>query len=329
MLNRRRKWLRFLVLFMLGLSLWTACEAPVEPDQVSIRLKWLHQAQFAGVYVADQEGYYADENLAVTIEPLDMDRQVTAEYLLNGENDFALGAPEEMIIARSAGEPLQTIAVIYKIVPLVYISPAETGIESPHDFPGNTVALSPGQGTYLYEAIVGALDIDRSQITEIDMPSWDVLECWEEAEVCPGYAISDIPYAERNGVSVQAVWPGEYGVPFYGDVLFTTDTFAEQNPDVVRRFVQATLRGWQKAIEDPDLAADAVLAFAPDAERQSERDSVEAAIPLIDTGDSPIGQMSPDVWQDMHDTLLERGLIDSPVDLSTVYTNEFVESVQP
>jgi len=279
--------------------------------------------------VADQEGYYAEENLDVTIEPLDMDRQVTTEYVLNGENDFALGAPEELIIHRGEGEPVKAVAVIYKIVPLVYITPQETGIQSPHDFPGHTVALSPGQGTYLYEAIVGALDIDREQINEIDMPSWDVLECWEAAEVCPGYAINDIPYAERNGISVQAIWPGEYGVPFYGDVLFTTDTFIEENPDVVQRFVRATLKGWQEAIENPGLAADAVMAFAPETEREIEYESVEISIPLIDTGEGAIGQMREEVWQEMHDILFDRGLIEEGVDMTAVYTNEFVEGSQP
>lgn len=329
MLSRRRQIVTQLVL-VIGIILLGACTAaPPEPDQISIRLKWAHQGQFAGIYVADQEGYYAEENLDVTIEPLDMDRQVTTEYVLNGENDFALGAPEELIIHRGEGEPVKAVAVIYKIVPLVYITPQETGIQSPHDFPGHTVALSPGQGTYLYEAIVGALDIDREQINEIDMPSWDVLECWEAAEVCPGYAINDLPYAERNGISVQAIWPGEYGVPFYGDVLFTTDTFIEENPDVVQRFVRATLKGWQEAIENPGLAADAVMAFAPETEREIEYESVEISIPLIDTGEGAIGQMREEVWQEMHDILLDRGLIEEGVDMTAVYTNEFVESSQP
>lgn len=325
-----KKLMRTMLFLMLSMMLWSACTTtPSAPDEVSVRLKWRHQGQFAGMYVAAEEGYYAEENLDVTIEPLDMDRQLTKDYVLNGENDFALGAPEELIIARSEGEPVQAVAVIYKIVPLVYMSPVEKNIESPHDFSGKTVALSPGQGTYLYEAIMGELDIDRSTVNEIEMPSWDVLECWDSADVCPGYAISDIPYAERNGEPTTAIWPGEYGVPFYGDILFTTDAFIEENPDVVERFVRATLKGWQKAIEDPKLAADAILAFAPDADRELERASVEASIPLIDTGQGMIGQMRPEVWEEMQTILLNRGLLDAPIDLDTVYTNEFVNDSQP
>jgi NitT/TauT family transport system substrate-binding protein len=318
------------LLLILVAGLLAACAAPeADPDPVSIRLKWEHQAQFAGIYVAEQEGYYAEENLDVTIEPLDMDRHVTTEYVLNDENDFALGAPEELMIAREKGHPVKSVAVIYKIVPLVYMAPAETGIESPHDFSGKTVALSPGQGTYLYEAIMGELDLERGPVNEIDMPSWDVLECWEAADVCPGYAISDIPYANQNGVTVEAIWPGEYGVPFYGDVLFTTDAFIEENPDVVARFVRATLKGWQKAIEAPAVAADAVPAFAPDADRGVELASVEASIPLIDTGEDTIGWMRGDIWEEMQDILMNRGLMQQTIDLDAVYTNEFVEDVQP
>ncbi len=315
---------------ILAVGLLTACAASDgEPDQVSVRLKWQHQAQFAGIYVAEQEGYYAEENLDVIIEPLDMDRQVTTEYVLNGENDFALGAPEELMIAREEGHPVKGVAVIYKIVPLVYMAPAEMGIESPHDFPGKTVALSPGQGTYLYEAIMGELGLDREQVNEIDMPSWDVLECWETADVCPGYAIKDIPYVNQHGVTVEAVWPGEYGVPFYGDVLFTTDGFIEENPDVVERFVRATLKGWQRAIEAPEVAVDAIVAFAPDADRVMEMASVEASIPLIDTGVDTIGWMRRDIWEDMQDILINRELLRERIDLDAVYTNEFIEDVRP
>lgn len=234
-----------------------------------------------------------------------------------------------MILARREGEPVKAVAVIFKIVPLVYMAPADLGIESPYDFPGHTVALSPGQGTYLYEAIMGELDIDRSQVNETEQRDWDVLLCWETADVCPGYAISDVPSVAQRGRPAQVIWPSEYGVPFYGDVLFTTDTFIEEHPDVTRRFVRATLRGWKKAIEDPELAAEAVLAFAPDADRDLETTGVEASTPLIDTGEGPIGYMRESVWQEMHDILLEQGLLDESLDVTTVYTNEFVEDVQP
>jgi NitT/TauT family transport system substrate-binding protein len=317
-------------LFIILALIVTACGSGAlkQPDQISVRLKWLHQSQFAGFYVAEQEGYYDEENLDVTLEPIDIDHQITNEYVLSGENDFALGAPEELIIARSEGKKVRAVTAIFQIAPLVYMTPEETGISKPADFTNQTVALSPGQGTYLYEAMLGHLGVDRSQINETKMTSWDLLECWESADVCTGYAINDLPYVEREGRPANAIWPADYGALFYGDVLFTTDEFIEKNPDVVERFVRATLKGWQKAIEDPDLAAKATLAFDSELDYDLQLDSMKASIPLIDTGANPIGWMESDLWQNMHDILLEQGLINEAIDVSPVYTNEFVEDAQ-
>ena len=319
---------QFVAVLLLVSGLLTACSpspSTPEPAHVSVRLKWMHQTQFAGIYVADQEGYYAEEGLSVEIEPIDLERQVTTEYVLSGENDFAIGAAEEMIIARAEQEPVCALAVIFRIAPLVYLAPAKAGINTPFDLVGKTVALSPGQGTYLYEAMMGQLDIDRSQINEIDMTVWDIYECWETADICAHYATNGLARAKYDGVETTAIWPSDYGVPFYADVIFTTDEFIAEHPDVVGRFVRATLRGWQKAIEDPDLAVAATLAVAPDMDAGFQLAAMNASIPLIDTGEDAIGWMRPEAWQTMHDVLLEQGLIAEPVDLTTVYTNEFNE----
>ncbi len=295
-----------------------------ELEQISVRLKWLHQAQFAGIYIADQEGYYAEEGLQVKIEPIDLERQITYDYVLAGEQEFAIGAAEEMIIARSQGLPVRAVAVIFRITPLVYFPSDTSGITSPADFPGKTLALSPGQGTFLYEAMMGQLDIDRSQIHEIDMTVWG-LDCWETADVCSHYATNEVVRAQLNGVNTAPIWPHEYGVPFYGDVIFTSDTLIEENPDLVERFVRATLKGWQRAIENPELAAQATLTVAPEQDYDFQLASMIASIPLIDTGEGSIGWMDPNAWEHMYEILLAQNIIPGSVNLDTVYTNEFIE----
>jgi NitT/TauT family transport system substrate-binding protein len=322
---------RGLALMLLVASvLLAACgRAPTpQPDQITVQLKWLHQTQFAGFYVAEQEGYYAAENLSVKLMPLDLNRQITYEYVVAGEADFGVGAAEEMIVARSEGHAVRAIAVIFRIAPLVYMSREEAGIRTPYDLIGKTVALSPGQGTYLYESMMGRLGIDRSQINEIQATSFDIYECWQTADACAHYATNGLARADYDGVNATAIWPSDYGVPFYADVIFTTDQFIQEHPDVVERFVRATLKGWQKAIEDPELATTATLAVDPNLERGMQLAAMEMSIPLIDTGEDTLGWMRPEIWQTMHDILLEQGLIGAPVDLTSVYTNEFVEKAQ-
>ncbi len=323
----KKFWLISTSILLLSGALLTACTTPApEPDQISVRLKWAHQTQFAGIYVADKEGYYADENLQVTIEPLDMDRQVTTEYVLAGDNDFAIGAAEEMIVARSEGQPVQAVAVIFRLNPLVYVAPTSAGINSPADLAGKTIALSPGQGTYLYQVMMAHAGVDRSQVNEQEMTVWDIYGCWEEADMCAQYATNGLARAIYDGVDTTTLWPSDYDVPFYADVLFTSDEMITEHPDVVARFVRATLKGWQKAIQDPDLAVKDTLAFDDSLDQGFQLEAMKMSIPLIDTGEDTIGWMKADIWQSMHDILIEQGLIAAPVDLTTVYTNEFVEN---
>jgi NitT/TauT family transport system substrate-binding protein len=318
---------RNIIVVLLASALLVACGATPtpEPDQVSVQLKWLHQTQFAGFYLAEQEGYYAAENLAVELLPIDLDRQITYEYVVAGQADFGIGAAEEMIIARSEGHPVRAVAVIFRIAPLVYIAPGKANVHTPNDLIGKTVALSPGQGTYLYEAMMGRLGIDRSQINEIEETTFDIYECWETADVCAHYATNGLARANFDGVAATAIWPSDYGVPFYADVIFATEQFIEEHPDLVERFVRATLKGWQKAIEDPELATAATLAVDPSLEQGMQLAAMEMSIPLIDTGEDALGWMRPEIWQTMHDILLEQGLLDAPLDLDLVYTNQFIE----
>jgi NitT/TauT family transport system substrate-binding protein len=309
-------------------GLLVSCQSGPEPAEVSVQLKWLHQAQFAGMYVADQEGYYADENLTVELKPVDFDQQVTTEKVLNGDSDFAIAAPEEVLIARSEGKPVRALAVIYRVGPNVFLATPDSGVQSPYDLVGQKVALSPGSSTIIYEAMMEGLGIDRSQIEEVPVNVWDLWECWEIAPVCPNYATNGPVILDQAGEDYSLIWPNDYGITWYGDVLVTTEKMIEEQPDVVERFVRATIKGWQQAVSDPELAASATLAFDAELDRDFQLAAVKASIPLIDTGEGQIGVMHPEAWQQVCDILVDQGMIDVSVDASIAYTNQFVEKVQ-
>jgi NitT/TauT family transport system substrate-binding protein len=298
-----------------------------EPATVSVRLKWLHQVQFAGIYTAEKEGYYAEENLTVKLDEVDFNTKLSYESVLAGQNDIGVAAPEELIKARSEGKPLKAIAVVFRLNPFLYIASNESGVKTPQDFVGKTVAVSPGQGTILYTAMMSNLGIDRSQINEIPPPSFNLKECWDVAAVCPDYATYGLATVRYEGLDFTPIWPNDYGVSYYGDVIFTTDQFLEEHPDVVERFVRATLKGWQKAVDDPELATKHTLTYKAELDEGLQFTALESSLPLIDTGEDRVGWMRPEVWQQMYDVLLDQDLIAQPIDITTVYTNEFVEKM--
>lgn len=311
----------FISILMTGCS---SSQPEVEKTDISVRLKWLHQTQFAGIYVAEREGYYAEENLNVSLDTVDFAQQLAHEKVMAGENTFGIGTPDELILARQQGYPVRAIAVIYRLNPLVYTAPGDSGISTPQDLIGHSIGLGPGQGTWLYAAMMGRLGIDRSQIEEIETTTYDIYECWSLADACVDYATNGPVRVRFDGGTVNIIWPSDYGINFYADVLFTTDEFIAQNPDVVARFVRATLRGWNKAVEDPELGTEHTLSFDAELNYEAQLAALNASIPLIDTGQVSLGYMEPEIWQEMMDVMVEQGILSAPFDVTTVYTNEFV-----
>jgi NitT/TauT family transport system substrate-binding protein len=280
------------------------------------------------MYLANQEGYYADENLTVTLEPVDFEQSSSIDKVLSGENDFGIAAADEVLVARSEGKPVRALAVVFRTSPNIFLVAPDSGIRSPRDLVGHKIALTGGSPTVVYQAMMERLGIDRSQIEEVAVSVWDLWECWEIAPVCPNYATNGPVLLDQAGEDYSVIWPSDYGISWYGDVLITTDEMIAEQPDVVERFVRATLKGWRKAVSNPELATSATLAVDAELDKSFQTAAMSASIPLIDTGEDQIGWMHSEAWQQINDILVDQGVIDAAVDVKTVYTNEFVEKAQ-
>src|ERR1039458_2006291 len=122
------------------LSCFTACHHSSDAKVTSVRIQWLDQAQFAGLYVASAKGYFKSQNLSVTIEPGGPD--VSPVLLVaSGSNDFGVSPATDIIQARSNGVPVVAIATIFQKNPVVFFSKISKNIKTPKDFTGHTVGL--------------------------------------------------------------------------------------------------------------------------------------------------------------------------------------------
>jgi NitT/TauT family transport system substrate-binding protein len=321
----------FIVLILLAILISSCSAGKKAPAaEVSVRLKWTPQTQFAGIYMAEKAGYYSEENLKVAIEPVDFEQPLSIDKVVGGKNTFGIGAADEVLVARSNGAPVRAIAVIFRISPQIYMSIGDIKVSKPEDLIGKKVGIGQGSGEWTFNAMIKKAGIDPSQITVEDPKTFDTLgACLQEMkyDVCNAYSTDAIVRADMQGLESSAIWPGDYGVPFYADVVFTTDEFIAQHPDTVERFLRATMRGWQAAIENPEKATDATLSFGTDLDRDFQLRSLKATIPLVDTGTLPVGVMEPEMWQQMYDILLEQGVITTPFEVSTAYTSEFMDKI--
>lgn len=231
---------------------------------------------------------------------------------------------ETLIAARAQGAPLRAIATIYRRNPLVYFAKVDSGITRPQDFIGKTIRASAFQMAVLH-AMTARVGIppDRYAVTCCDL----ALFYSDHAQVSEGYLTNEVLAAQKAGYKLNIIFPDDYGVHFYADTLFATDDFLATKPDLVRRFLRATLKGWTYAVQNPMAIGPLVGAYKPDADAAFETAKMIASLPLINTGEDHIGWMKPEVWAGMERTLRKLNLLKAPVDVTQVYTLQFLHEI--
>ncbi len=292
---------------------------------ITVQLKWTHQAQFAGFYAADQKGYYAEAGLAVTF--IEGGPQVDLQApVLGGQAQFGIAEASQLIKERAEGNPLRAIGIVYRRNPVVFISLAEAGITRPQDIAGKTVRVPP-ENLAAFHAMMNKVGVTPDQYTVVNIPNDLKQFASGDPQVWGVYANAFVLTAEHAGYKINEIFPDDYGVHFYADTIFTTDDMIANNPDLVTRFLRATLKGWTYAIENPEAAAQMVLRYDPQADVDLETAEMTASLPLVNTGEDHIGWMKPETWAGMEQTLRQEGELSKPLDVTQVYTMQFLEEI--
>jgi NitT/TauT family transport system substrate-binding protein len=319
----------FLITNLLLITLVTAACSVQPPalEPVTVQLRWYHQAQFAGFYVADQQGYYADEGLQVSFIEGGPEIDLQAG-VLDGSVQFSITGPELLIQAHTQATPIQAIAVIYGRNPMVIMTMPDSPILHPTDLEGHTIHVPNSNGRIQLITLMNrlGLETERYRIVQLSDPS-NIVLIEGQVDAAVGYLNNQPIEARKIGYDLNLLYLEEFGVSFYADTLIANQELLADDPDLVEGFLRATLKGWEAALSDPDAAVTALQVYAPDSDREVQTEQLIASIPLIDTGTDPIGWMHAESWAYMEQVLYEQGVIDEHVDVSQLYTMQFLEAV--
>jgi NitT/TauT family transport system substrate-binding protein len=325
----QNKSLALTFLTLLVLVSGSACAPKTTPPAaltpLTVQLAWDHTSQFAGLYAADLKGFYADEGLAVTFLPGGANKDKLAP-LLDGTAQFGVAGADELILARSEGKPLKAVATIYRRSPVVFISLAEKGITRPQDFAGKTIR-APAILKPTLHSMMTRIGIPPDQYEVVDLPSDLTLFTSGDVPVWGVYVTALVVTITQAGYKLNLVFPDDYGVHFYSDSIIATDDLISNNPDLVLRFVRASLKGWTFAVENPTEIGAMVKIYNPAMDSALENAKMIASLPLINTGEDHIGWMKPDVWDSMEQTLREQDVISLPLDVTQAYNLQFLEKI--
>ncbi|MGA1274673.1 MAG: ABC transporter substrate-binding protein [Gemmobacter sp.] len=236
-------------------------------DEVTLQLKWVTQAQFAGYYVALDKGFYEEEGLDVTIKAGGPDI-APVQVLLGGGADVMVDWMPSALAAREQGVPVVNIAQPYKSSGMMLTCLKETGITSPADFKGKTLGVWFFGNEYPFLSWMATLGIPTTggaDGVEVLKQGFNVDPLLQKQAAC----ISTMTYNEYWQVIDAGISPDDLvtfkyedqGVATLEDGLYVL----EQNlsdaafQDKMVRFVRASMKGWKYAEENPDEAAMIVL----------------------------------------------------------------------
>jgi NitT/TauT family transport system substrate-binding protein len=296
------------------------------PSKVSLRLQWFDLAQFAGFYLAKDQGFYEAKGLDVTINPGGPD--LNAITLVASRSDtFGVWTADHILMAQSKGVPIVILAAIYRDDPNILMVRSDSEIKGPKDFVGKTVTTVFGRSTEtVLKALLSKENVDQAQVNIIPFP-FNIQSFLEgKVDVSAGY-VYDHPFqAEKNGMSIRLIEPSKYGIKFYSDCIFARKDFVEKNPEIVRAFIRASIEGWKSALKDKNAAIAATLLRVPSLDALSQMYLLEKAEPLILSEDPEnIGVVNPASLEAMANELKRQNLLPQDFSINGTFTNQFLK----
>jgi len=220
--------------------------------KVSLQLKWKHQFQFAGFYIAQAKGFYKEAGLEVEIKEFKHNISVVDD-VVNGVSDFGVD-DSQLIYFKLRNYPITALFAIFQDSPLALLTTSEHNITKLSDFHNKIIEFTDNQ---TYETTINALFSSRGIMVKKIPPSFGVDELIARKVDGVISYLSNEPYLlEQKGFKPVTFSPKDYGIEAYGDMLFTSIDFAQKHPKVVEKFYQTSKKGWEYAFNHINESVD-------------------------------------------------------------------------
>jgi NitT/TauT family transport system substrate-binding protein len=288
-------------------------------DKVSVRMKWFFAGTMAPWFAGKDHGLYRKAGIDLSITPGGPDNS-SVKLVAAGTDTFGVAGADEVLLSRGKGIPAVAVAVLFKDSPIGFVSKKAKGITSPAQWTGKTIEVSYGSNAELqYRALVkkfGAKSIKEVPYTFNLQPFME-----GKVDVSIAYMMDQVVTLQRQGIALNIIAARDNGVNPYGDVIIVTDNTLREHPDLVKRFVQATVESFQWSIEHPKEAVDALVKGAQGLKADNELAVWKATIPFLtpEGGSAQIGVMKGERWRDTMKMLVEFKALKAPVDLTKAY----------
>ena len=304
------------------------CADETEARPVTVLLDWTPNTNHTGLYVAKELGYYEETGLDVTIEiPYE---NTSTQLVATGKGDIGISNTEDTLTAVSLDDPMPitTIAAIIQHNTSGFVSLKEAGISSPADWGGKTYG---GYGGTLEEKVVRTIaednGVDPDTINFVTLGNSDTLTSLQTGiDFIWVFEGAELINLQNQGVEYNYLPVRDYGSAFdyYTPTIIVNTDLADQDPQLVKDFLAATAKGYEYAIENPEEAADVLLAAVPELDETIVKEGQKYMAERYAQDAPQWGWMEESTWQKYADFMDENGMLQNEIDVNTAFTTEYL-----
>lgn len=298
-------------------------------DKVTLRLDWVYGSEHAPIFLARDKGFFAKEGIEVQLLPGE-GSTVTVKLVGNGTADFGYASADQALMAYAKELYVVSTAVVLQKSAAAIIYPVETGIKTLKDLYGKTLGVPMlSLGEKQWRAVIKINGLDGSKIKELptDRNIAQMIEA-KRVDAAVAFFFNDGLKLVTDGIPTNWILFADVGLPIYSTALITNADMIKKNPDLVRRFTHAFVEGWSYALGHEKEALDAFLKANAQVDAKYSALKLPEVLKLTQTEDTVkhgIGYSTMEKWAAMQKSLVDIGLMQTPVDVTKVFTNDFLK----
>jgi ABC-type nitrate/sulfonate/bicarbonate transport system substrate-binding protein len=278
---------------------------------------------FVGAYVAQEKGFFSDEHLEVDVRHAQSGEHL--QLLLAGEVQVATANAAQVVQRNADGLPLVSIALIGQRSEQGFAVGAGSGINSVRDWAGKTLGYK-GSVPVEFLAIAKANGLDPNAVEQVRVGFDPRVLSERQVDILAVFVSNEPGQLERIGFPVRVFDPSDYNIPLLGLTYIASRDGIRKDPEAIERFLRGALRGIEYAAQYPEEALEIVMKYAPQENPEQQRFMLNTELARAASGGG-YGSQTRDQWSALAGALKDFAVIDKDIDVSQVFTSQFLERV--
>ncbi|TBL77256.1 ABC transporter substrate-binding protein [Paenibacillus thalictri] len=300
--------------------------APKEQVPIKLITAWFAKGNDGGLFAALQQNYYKDSGIDMTIQPGGPGISAL-QIVTSGKADFGITYADDVLKAREQGLPVVGLMTTFQKEPRVFLFHKENNITKFEDMNGKKVFV--GAGAMYWEFIKNKYKLNVDQINYSGSLSGFIAD---KGSLNQGYVSNEPFVLKKQGVDVSFLKVADSGYANYCNILFTTEKYIKEHPEIVDAVVKASQKGWEYYNENFQTVNPLINQYNPDLPVENLNNEASVQKDSVMTGDAVtygMGYMSKERWETLQSQLLELNIIKQKQDVTQMFTTKFLNLKNP